>query len=77
MTQLMKSCSEMSENIIEQHQWVRIKKGVYQDDLGLVELIENNSKALVRLVPRIPNAWYSMKEDECKKLTRKDYSNTI
>jgi transcription elongation factor len=42
----------MTENKIEAHQWVRIKTGDYKDDLGLVETVEGNNKAWVRLIPR-------------------------
>jgi hypothetical protein len=44
----------LSESTIQQHQWVRVKSGVYQGDLGLVEFIEGNFRALVKLIPRIP-----------------------
>lgn len=58
MTQLLKTCSEMSETNIETHQWVRVKKGQYKDDLGLVEMVENKDRALIRLIPRIPGYMY-------------------
>lgn len=40
------------------HQWVRIKSGVYKDDLGLIEMVDGNKKAMVRLIPRIPEDFY-------------------
>lgn len=55
MPQLIHICSEMSTNNLKEHQWVRIKKGIYKGDIGLVEFIENNQRALVRLIPRIPS----------------------
>lgn len=59
MTQLLKTCTTLSETNIEVHQWVRIKGGVYDGDLGIVEFIEGNMKALVKLIPRIPKEAYS------------------
>lgn len=38
---------------------MRIKKGIYKDDLGLIETVSGNKKALVRLVPRIPDNFYN------------------
>ena len=37
----------------EQGQWVRIRGGLYQDDLGLVEHIQNDDRIFVKLVPRV------------------------
>ena len=37
MTEVMKGCSQMKESPVVPHQWVRIGKGPFQDDLGLVE----------------------------------------
>jgi hypothetical protein len=54
MTQLLKICSEIHETTLTEHQWVRIKSGPYQNDLGIVELVEGSSqRALVKLIPRI------------------------
>jgi transcription elongation factor SPT5 len=36
MTDVMKACSKMKENPIQPMQWVRVKKGPFQGDLGLV-----------------------------------------
>ena len=59
MSNVLATCSQMSVNTVKPHQWVRIRSGLYKDDLGLVEMIETNgSRALVRLLPRIPAAWY-------------------
>ena len=55
MTQLLKTCAEMSETAVQEHQWVRILKGPYKGDLGLVEMVEGTTKAWVKLIPRIPN----------------------
>lgn len=44
---------------MEVHQWVRIKKGTYKDDLGLVEAVEGTKKAWVKLIPRIPDDAFS------------------
>lgn len=44
------------------HQWVRIKGGIHRDDLGLIELVDGNRKALVRLIPRIPEDFYTDRE---------------
>jgi len=38
---------------------VRIKGGIYKDDLGLIEKVESNKKAMVRLIPRIPNDFFT------------------
>jgi len=43
----------MSKTTLKDHQWVRIKSGVYKDDLALIEMISGSKKALVRLIPRI------------------------
>jgi len=41
-------------NEIHTGQWVRIKAGgAYNQDIGLVEGIDDNSKVWVRLIPRI------------------------
>lgn len=55
MPQVLKVCSEVSQTALKVHQWVRIKSGVYEGDLGLVESIQGGGgvKAFVRLVPRI------------------------
>jgi len=53
MPHILKLCGEMSKTTLRDHQWVRIKSGVYKDDLGLVEFIQGSRKALVRLIPRI------------------------
>lgn len=58
MTEVMKSCQTQQKLRFQEHQWVRIKGGIYKDDLGLVEKTEGNKKALVRLIPRIPNDFY-------------------
>jgi hypothetical protein len=44
---------DMSKTTLKDHQWVRIKSGVYNEDLGLVEFINGSKKALVRLITRI------------------------
>ena len=49
---MLKMCSEMSESTLQEHQWVRIKNGVYEGDVGIVEQIEGG-KALIKLIPRI------------------------
>ena len=41
------------------HQWVRVKGGIYKDDLGLIESVDGNKKAMVRLIPRIPDEFYT------------------
>lgn len=38
---------------------MRVKGGVYNGDLGLVDFIEENNRALIRLIPRIPNEAYA------------------
>ncbi len=54
MPQVLKVCGEPSKTALQEHQWVRAKSGPYKGDLGLVELIHaNNTKAYVRLIPRI------------------------
>ena len=57
MTEVMKTCAQMKEAPVVQHQWVRISKGPYQDDLGLVEKVIGSKEALIRLIPRIPDYW--------------------
>ena len=57
MTEVMKTCAQMKEAPVVQHQWVRINKRPYEDDLGLVEKVIGSKEALVRLIPRIPDYW--------------------
>ena len=47
----------MKECQVVPHQWVRIKKGPFADDLGLVEKVIGSKEVLVRLIPRIPDFW--------------------
>lgn len=77
MPQLVQISSEINKNNLKVHQWVRVNKGIYKDDIGLVEFIENNQRALIRLIPRIPSNWYSMKESECNLRKLKHESSTI
>ena len=37
---------------LKKHQWVRIKNGVYINDLGFVEYV-GDDKAYIRLIPRL------------------------
>ena len=54
MPQILKVCTEVSKTALQEHQWVRVKSGVYAGDLGLVEMIEGGyQKAIVKLIPRI------------------------
>ena len=40
--------------------WVRIKNGLYEKDIGIVERIEREDKVVVKLIPRIdPNGFGS------------------
>jgi transcription elongation factor len=55
MTEVMKTCKIVQKQRFQVHQWVRIKQGIYKDDLGLIEQVDGNKKALVRLIPRIPD----------------------
>ena len=57
MTEVMKACTQMKESPIQPHQWVRVNKGAFKDDLGLVEQVIGSKDALVRLIPRIPDSW--------------------
>jgi hypothetical protein len=59
MTEVMKSCQVQQKKRFQEHQWVRIKGGIYKDDLGLIEKVDGNKKATVRLVPRIPTDFYT------------------
>ena len=58
MTDVMKACSKMRENPVQPMQWVRVKKGPFKGDLGLVQHIIDSRKAIIRLVPRIPDSWF-------------------
>ena len=57
MTEVMKTCAQMKESPVVPHQWVRIAKGPFAEDLGLVEKVIGSREVLVRLIPRIPDAW--------------------
>jgi hypothetical protein len=37
----------------DENQFVRIKSGLYQDDLGIVYRIRNDNQIYVKLVPRV------------------------
>ena len=37
----------------EERHWVRIRNGLYQDDLGVVEKYIDDSKIYVKLIPRV------------------------
>lgn len=37
----------------EPGRWVRIKNGLYEKDIGIVERIERDDRVCVRLIPRI------------------------
>ena len=42
--------------------WVRVKNGLYEKDIGIVERIEREDKVVVKLIPRIdPNSTNSMR----------------
>jgi transcription elongation factor len=58
MTEVMKTCKIVQKQRFQVHQWVRIKAGIYKDDLGLIEMVDGNKKALVRLIPRIPDDFF-------------------
>lgn len=45
---------KLKDTELKQYQWVRIKTGQYNNDLGMVEKI-NENKAIIRLIPRIEN----------------------
>ena len=38
---------------LERHQWVRINKGLYGGDLGLVESHSRDDKVWIRVIPRV------------------------
>jgi transcription elongation factor len=59
MTEVMKTCKIVQKQRFQVHQWVRIRGGIYKDDLGLIETVDGNKKAMVRLIPRIPEDFYS------------------
>ena len=50
----------MKESPVVNHQWVRVKKGPFADDLGIVEKVIGSREVLVRLIPRIPDSWIRM-----------------
>ena len=58
MTEVMKGCKIVRKQRFQAHQWVRVKSGIYKDDLGLIEVVDGNKKAMVRLIPRIPEDFY-------------------
>ena len=58
MTEVMKGCKIVQKQRFQVHQWVRVKSGIYKDDLGLIEVVDGNKKAMVRLIPRIPEDFY-------------------
>jgi transcription elongation factor SPT5 len=58
MTEVMKGCRVVQKQRFQVHQWVRVKGGIYKDDLGLIEMVDGNRRAMVRLIPRIPEDFY-------------------
>lgn len=62
MTEVMKTCQVVEKQRLQPHQWVRVNCGIFKDDLGLVELVDGNRKALVRVIPRIPDSFYTDKD---------------
>jgi len=59
MTEVMKSCQIQQKKKFQERQWVRIKGGIYKDDLGLIEKVDGYKKVTVRLVPRIPADFFT------------------
>jgi len=71
MTDVMKACSTMRENPAQPMQWVRIAKGPFQGDLGLVQHVIDSSKVMVRLIPRYPESWHQpLDQNEAKQTPR-------
>ena len=68
MTEVMKGCQVMHKQRFQEHQWVRIKGGIYKDDLGLIEKVDGNKKATVRLIPRIPSDFFNDESKDIKSL---------
>ena len=64
MTEVMKTCAAKKESPVEPHQWVRVNKGIYKDDLGLIEKVIGSKEVLVRLIPRIPDNWLESKKQD-------------
>ena len=62
MPQLLKVCSEISQYQIKEKQWVRVKSGGYEGDLGFVEKIIGGVRAFVKLIPRIKISKSNMDE---------------
>ena len=59
MTEVMKTCKILRKERFQLHQWVRIKNGIYKDDLGIIDAVYGDKKALVRLIPRIHPEYYT------------------
>lgn len=53
MTKIYESQPNGSKSLPESRNWVRIKSGIYDKDLGVVEKIINDDKIWVKLIPRI------------------------
>ena len=75
MTEVMKTCVAQKESIVEAHQWVRVNKGLYKDDLGLIEKVIGSKEVLVRLIPRIPDNWLEQKGSS--EMTQASYPQTF
>ena len=54
----------MKDCPVEPKQWVRINKGIFEGDLGLVEHVIDFKKVLVRLLPRIPDFWLAQQSSD-------------
>jgi hypothetical protein len=64
MTDVMKACAITTPCPVEPHQWVRINKGPFKDDLAIVEQVIGSKTALCRVIPRIPDAWIGLKSTQ-------------
>lgn len=55
LNEMTKLYEDQDQNLSmpEEGQWVRIKEGLYQDDLGQVERIVDKNKIYVKLIPRM------------------------
>ena len=78
MTKIYEPPSNNQQAMPEPRNWVRIKIGLYEKDLGVVEKILSDDKVWVKLIPRIdPQFSKSYKKGYFQKPPQKAFNPTI
>ena len=67
MTKIYETQTQNRQAVPEPRNWVRIKSGMYEKDLGVVEKIVNDEKVWIKLIPRIGDPQLSKSSSFLKK----------